>query len=504
MELDLSPYIDDHCTLFQKESGVLLDIPSLPGEYGIGEIGPHALKFLKILHDTGQKLWHIFSLHTSHPQRLYTSTSYGWNTLLIPFSSLLEDQLVTQKELEQFTEQLATINTPEEIQDLRKQFLENVAKYFEKRASTNLIANFLAFQKYHHLWLNKFSLYQNLKEEFEGKEWYEWPDRLRSFDRLAIEVAQKQLIEKIQKKNVLQFLFMRYWERLRNEANCLGIRIILSVPIFVLHDSYEVWANQALFFVNDKGQMTATSGLLSISKMEQGKLFQGPQYHWNRVKAEQYKFWVNRLRRELQVVDIALLENFHSLFECYEFPANGEDRIHNGRLVPTGDQRLLGYVFEALQTKNIISSDLYASNIKMERAIRQYKLASTVALPFCFSKEKNVTQEFPKHYTQKHIAYTSHYFSDSLLKWLKNFNERLTPESRSELQRCFGTDLNRVNRNALLTLRDSKAGAVMTTLQDLLELECDRDTFLSWRFDWDQIDDIIKTRLLQLSQRNLE
>jgi 4-alpha-glucanotransferase len=234
----------------------------------------------------------------------------------------------------------------------------------------------------------------------------------------------------------------------------------------------------------------------------QGKHFQGPQYRWNRIKAEQYKFWINRLRRELQVVDIASLEHFHSLFECYEFPGDGENNSTcDGRLVPTGDQHLLGCVLETLQTKNVIASALEGSNLKMERAIRKYGIANAVAIPFCFSKEKNSTQILPKHYSQGHIAYTSHYFSDSLLKWLKNFSDPLTPEFRNELQHFFGTDLNRVNRNALSNLRETGAGATMTTLQDLLELECNCDTFLSWRFHWEQIDDAVKTRLLQLSQR---
>jgi 4-alpha-glucanotransferase len=339
-----------------------------------------------------------------------------------------------------------------------------------------------------------------LGEEFGGRAWYEWPDRLRSFDHLAIEAAQKQLVEKIHRKNVLQFLFLRYWERLHSEAQYLGIRIILSVPVFVPHNSYELWANQSLFFVDGEGKMTATSGFSPSKKMERGMRFPGPQYRWNRIKGDGYKFWINRLRRELQVVDLVSLENFHALFECHEFPVDGED-VADGHLVPTGDQHLLECVFETLQTRNVIAADFAVSNLKMERAIRHYEMASAVAMPFCFSKERGNSQTFPKYYTRGHIAYTSNHFSDSLLQWLKRFTGPLTSEARRELQRCFGTALNGVNRNALGTLRDSDAGAVMTTLQDLLELECDGDTFLSWRFSWDQIDDVIKTRLLQFSQR---
>jgi 4-alpha-glucanotransferase len=497
-----SRYVDDRCTLFQRESGILLDIPSLPGDCGIGEIGPHALKFLRLLKDTGQKLWHIVSLRTSDPERLFTGTSYGWNTALIAFNWLRDDGLVTDGECVQFKEELESVKDDRvAVIALRLQFLERVAKNFSTRAPSELLAAFVKFQKYNCLWLDKFSLFQALGEELK-KPWHRWPDRLRSFDRLSIEMAAKQLQEKIREKNILQFLFAHYWEKIRSEANYLGIRIILSVPVFVDHDSYEVWANQSLFFIDKDGAMTATGGIYPNRILPEGKLFHGPQYRWKRVKGEQYKFWVNRFRRELQNVNIVCLEHFHALFECYEFPTdNPETAFANGRLVPTDDRNLLDRVREILQTQNIIAGDIFASNLKMERAIRQLDMASVVAIPFCFSNEKAATQVFPKHFTRHHVAHSSNYFSDSLLQWLKIFSERLSPDSRSELQRCFGTDLNRVNRNGLRNLQNSGAGAVMTTLSDILELEQSRDEFLSWRFQWEQITDVVKTRLLQLSQR---
>jgi 4-alpha-glucanotransferase len=445
-----SRYVDDRCTLFQRESGVLLDIPSLPGDYGIGEIGPHVLRFLRLLKDTGQKLWHIISLRTFDPERLFTGTSYGWNTALISFDWMHDDGLVTDGELMQFREKLESVkNDCTAVIALRLQFLERVAKNFSTRASSELLAAFVKFQKYNHLWLDKFSLFQALGEEFK-EPWHRWPDRLRSFDRLPIEMAMKQLQEKIREKNILQFLLAHHWEKIRSEANYLGVRIILSVPVFMAQDSYEVWANQSLFFIDKDGAMTATSGICPNGIFPEGKLFRGPQYRWKRVKAEQYKFWINRFRRELQNVNIICLEHFHTLFECYEFPVDDTGTaFDNGRLVPTDDRNLLDRVREILQTQNIIAGDIFESNLKMERAIRQLDMASVAVIPFCFSNKKAATQVFPRHFTQHHVAYSSNYFSDSLLRWLKNFSERLSSDSRSELQRCFGTDLNRVNRNGL-------------------------------------------------------
>jgi 4-alpha-glucanotransferase len=384
---------------------------------------------------------------------------------------------------------------------LRRQLLERVAKSFFRSASPELLAAFLNFQKHNHLWLNKFSLFQVLAEEF-GNPWYRWPGRLLAFDRLSIESAMKQLQEKICEKNILQFLFARYWEKIRSEANYSGVRIILSTPVFMAHDSYDVWVNQSLFFVDDSGAMTATGGIYPNHILPKGKLFCGPQYRWKRVKAEQYKFWVNRFRRELQNVDLVCLEHFHALFECYEFPTDDpQTAFENGHLVPTDDRSLLDRIREILQTKNITASDIFESNSKMECAIHQLNMASAAIIPFCFPSEKVTIQAFPKNFMQHHIAYSSNYFSDSLLRWLKSFSERLSLDSRNELQRCFGTDLNRVNRNGLQHLRDSGAGAVMTTLPDVLELEQGCGDFFSWRFEWDQITDVVKTRLLQLSQR---
>ncbi|MDR2372178.1 MAG: 4-alpha-glucanotransferase [Puniceicoccales bacterium] len=502
MDWNESRYIGSRCTLFQRESGVLLDIASLPSEYGIGEIGPHAIKFLRLLKDTGQKLWHVVSLRSSNPECLFASTSYGWNTALISFDWLYDDGLVTSSELGEFRGNLECFRYEYNfVLHLRLDFLKQVARNFTKRASPALLAAFLRFQKYNHLWLNKFSLFQTLEEEF-GKPWYCWPDRLRSFDQRSVEIAMKQLHEKILEKNILQFLFARYWEKIRSEANYSGVRVILSMPVSVAYGSYEVWANQSLFFVDGQGAMTAMIGLRPNRIFPNGKLFWGPQYRWQRIKAGQYKFWVDRFRRELQNVDIVCLEHFHTLFECYEIPADDhQTALENGRLVPTDDRALLDRIREVLRTQNIIASDMFESNLKMGRAIRQLDMPTAVAIPFCFSQEKAATQVFPKNFAGYHIAYSSNYFSDSLLYWLKNFSERLASDSRSELQRYFGTDLNRVNRNGLLHLRDSGAGAVMTTLPDLLESEEKYDGSFFYGFEWKQITNAVKTRLLQLSQR---
>jgi 4-alpha-glucanotransferase len=503
VDWESSRYVDDRCTLFQRESGVLLDIPSLPGDHGIGEIGPHALKFLRLLRDTGQRLWNILSLRTLDPERLFAGTSYGWNVALISFTWLRDDGLLSSEELSRFQEELEPLKHDRAAAiSLRMQWLKAVAKNFDRRAPAELLSAFLKFKKYNYLWLDKFSLFQALGDEFGGQPWYRWPDRLRSFDRLAVEMAKKQLCDKIHGKNILQFLLARYWERVRSEANYLGIRIILSIPVFVAHDSYEVWANQSLFFVDGEGAMTATAGIRPGPIVPDGKLFCGPQYRWNRIKAEQYQFWVNRFRRELQVANIVCLEHFHALFECDEFPVDDPKiALESGHLVPTGDRGLFDRIREILRTQSIIAGDVFCSSLKMERAIRQLDMGSAAVMPFCFSSNRVASQVFPKDYTRHHIAYTSNYFSDSLLQWLQHFSERLSPESRSELQRCLGTDLNRVSRNALQSLRVSGAGAVMATLPDILELAQRREAFLLWRLEWEQIDDVVKTRLLQLSQR---
>lgn len=491
-----SRYIDDRCTIFNKESGVLLDIPSLPGSYGIGELGPHALKFIQLLQETGQQLWHIHSLRIPEdPETFFTGTSYGWNTALIAFAWLREDGLVTREQLEEFKKSIIGLEgNRSAILRLRFNFLEQVAKTFQAKASQELRAAYMRYRKFNRLWLDQFALFQVLKEELRDP-WYTWPEALRAADEVAIEHAQQQLRERIFEKGVLQFLFARYWERIWSAAHYAGIRIILSVPVYVAHDSYEVWKNQSLFFTDEEGNMTVTGGLLPCKLLPEGKLFKGPQYRWNRVKAEGYKFWVNRFRREFQNVDIVALEHFHSLFEADEF--SGDIAAH--RFVPTGDRGLFDAVYATLKVKNFIASDRFAVNDKMQRAIRQLELAGAVDVALSFSSDKLATQVFPKDYTCRHIAYTSNTGTATLLGWLKNFAEPLSAESRQELQRCFGTDLNRVNHNGRLHLSESQAGAVMTTLPDLLELE--EVKFSQWRFTWDQITDVVKTRLLQFSQR---
>ena len=490
MDRDGALYIEDQCDLFHRESGVLLDIPSLPGAYGIGEFGPHAIKFIKLLRDTGQRLWHILSLReTIDANHTKANTSYGWNTDLISFAWLRDDHLITLQERDAFLESMQSSESPQNSLELRRKFLKEVARHFLDRASSELLAEFMRFKKYNRLWLEKFSLFCSLKDELQ-LPWYSWPDKLRYHDKEAIDQAKIQLKESILNHEVLQFLASRDWKRIRSAANYDDVRIILSMPVHVAYDSYEVWSRQDLFFIGDQGEMTVSAGTYGCN-------FHCPAYRWSRVKSEQYRFWVNRFRRELQNVDIVSIEHFGMLFEAEEFA-----ETENHRSIPTSDRGLIDHVREILNSNNLIASEHYFCNNKTDREIKALNIGNAVALPSSFSKNKAISQVFPKDYSARSIAYTSDFMSPTLLSWIKSFRERITAGARGELQRCFGTDLSQVCRNALNYLARSNAGAVMTTLPDLLEIEMNSDYFFNWRFGWDQINDQVKTRLLQFANRD--
>lgn len=445
--------IEDRCKLFHGEKGILLDIPSLPGSYGIGELGPHALKWIRFLSETGQRLWHILSLReTVDFERFFANTSYGWNTDLISFVWLRDEGLVAPERLEEFKQQIEKKSRAEILQ-CRRVLLSEVANTFEARASAELLAAFMRFKKFNQRWLGRFALFRTLKDELQTP-WYAWPEALRQGDPVSLEKTQKQLREPVLRHEILQFLLARHWERVRSAANYAGIRMILSVPVSVAHDSYEVWSNPDLFFVDHEGAIQAAPGLLPSKLLPEGKIFQAPQYRWSRTKADRYRFWINRFRRELQNIDLVNLEHFHMFFECDEFGVN--DSGH--RRVPTSDQELFLSVREALQTNNFIASDFFEQKLIEDRAIRQLELGSAV---LSLNDQKS-------HYSPRNIVYTSHYVTPS----------GSIPKSSEEF------------------LRKTHAGALMTTLPDLLGLKLSPGELFSWRFEWLQITKEVQERLL--------
>ncbi|MDD3627108.1 MAG: 4-alpha-glucanotransferase, partial [bacterium] len=269
---------------FKRASGILLHPTSLPGKYGVGDLGPEAYKFVDFLFETGQTLWQVLPIGTpgkgEFPYQAYSV--FGCNHLLISIDLLREWGLLMGDDLNEIPE-----FKPDKVEFQRViEFKENIfKKAFEhfKNSSWNR-DEFNRFRDLNRWWLDDYALFMALKEFNDGKPWFMWDDEIKGREPDAMELYKEELKDSIEHQRFLQYLVYRQWFNLKKYANEKDIKIIGDIPIFVSHDSADVWANKHLFFLDDAGKATVVAGVPPDYFSATGQRWGNPLYRWDRMQ----------------------------------------------------------------------------------------------------------------------------------------------------------------------------------------------------------------------------
>ena len=276
-----------------RSSGVLMHITSLPGPYGVGTMGRQAYEFVDFLKAAGQKYWQMLPLNpTGYGDSPYQSCStYAGNPYLIDLQMLIDEGLLTQQEVDE-----VYWGSNEERVDFGALYhnkLNVLRKAFQRHGQTEEFARFRAENDF---WLPEYAAYMVLKEQFGGKPWYEWPEELKLRKTFVIDAAvQYAGYEGYQFHCFVQYLFDKQWNALRSYAHENGISIIGDVPIYVPHDSVEVWSSPELFQLDERLNPTAVAGVPPDAFTADGQLWGNPLYRWDVMAAEGYGWWLRRL-----------------------------------------------------------------------------------------------------------------------------------------------------------------------------------------------------------------
>ena len=313
---------------FERKSGVLLHITSLPGRWGIGELGPQARAFGEFLAAAGQKLWQILPTGpVGYGYSPYSSLSaFAGNHLLISFDELIEDELLTEKQSKNFPEfDRHQIDFPSVI-EAREKILFRVADRFEPDA------DFAEFCVQEADWLADYALFMAIREAQDFRPWTEWPDGLRDRDFEALGKARCKLAKLVRRHEVLQYLFAKHWQKTAEFIRGLGISIVGDIPIFVAGDSADVWANRELFFLNTDGTPSVVAGVPPDYFSATGQRWGNPLYDWAAHRATGFAWWTQRMLRILEMTDIVRIDHFRGFEDYWEIPADEPTAI-KGRWV---------------------------------------------------------------------------------------------------------------------------------------------------------------------------
>ena len=303
---------------FPRASGILLHPTSLPGPYGIGDLGQTAYDFLDFLAETGQSLWQVLPLgptgYGDSPYQCFSA--FAGNPLLISLDALVEDGWLQKSDL-------ATVpDFPVERVDygpaieFKNKLLWRAYENFRAHASAEAKQDYLEFTTGAASWLEDYATFRAIKAEHGGAAWTKWESYLRAREDQALHFFRENHAQQLSGQRFFQYLFFKQWVKLRHYANAKSIRIIGDIPIFVAHDSADVWAHPELFHLDEAGQPIKVAGVPPDYFSETGQLWGNPLYRWDVLKQTGYHWWLERLRATLAQVDIVRLDHFRG-FEKY-------------------------------------------------------------------------------------------------------------------------------------------------------------------------------------------
>lgn len=402
---------------FPRKAGILLHPTSLPGPYGMGEIGPQARKWISTLRDAGQTYWQVLPLGpTGYADSPYQALStFAGNPMLISFDDLVRDGILPASALADFPA------FPEDRIDYgpvlqkRQAILDEACSHFAERAPQELKDAFAHFCKENEAWLEEYALFVALKEAHHLQPWVSWDADLARRKPAALKRARKDYATEIQRAKLRQFLFDRQWSELRREAEAAGVKLVGDIPIFVSHDSADVWANQDLFYLDEAGQPTVVAGVPPDYFSATGQLWGNPLYRWDLHKSRGYDWWIERMRHMLRLVDIVRIDHFRGFEAFWEIPAH-EDTAINGRWVKGPGHDFFRVMQETFGEIPVIAEDLGLITEEVDALRDDFDLPGMRILQFSFSDDLKPHLR-PEGFPENCVVYTGTHDNDTTVGW---------------------------------------------------------------------------------------
>ena len=405
-----------------RSAGILLHPTSLSGPHGIGELGPEALRFVDFLKEAGQGLWQVLPLGPTGPEGSPYSaySAFAGNPLLISTDRLLDDGLL---EPGQVPKNMPPGSVDYGAVDVSKKEMLRQA-YSNVRAGKGLGEGFEKFREREQGWLGDYALYAALKEKFGGASWVRWDREISQREPGALKEARRELSDDVLRHEFVQYLFYEHYGTVKEAANEAGVEVVGDLPIFVSHDSTDVWANQRLFYLDDEGGPTVVAGVPPDYFSETGQLWGNPLYRWDVMEEEGYAWWVSRLSQALTLYDATRIDHFRGFESYWEIPATAET-AKKGRWVEGPGLKLFHALRDALGDKDglpLIAEDLGIITPAVEQLRDAAGLPGMKVLQFAFSGPDN--PYLPHGYRDANlVAYTGTHDNDTTAGWWASASE---------------------------------------------------------------------------------
>lgn len=485
---------------FQRSSGILLHPSSLPSKFGIGDFGPNAYKFVDYLEQSAQHLWQVLPLGpTSFGDSPYQSFStFAGNTLFISPEVLCQKGYLEERDVE-FAPAFSCKRTDYgNAIPFKKGLFEKAYRRFQKKAFTADQAEFQKFCEKNRFWLEDYALFASLKDYFIaerqeagfsneffayeektakklsknlqkdyyfGAVWNTWPEELVNREIGALEKWKRKLATAIDRYKFLQFEFFRQWEALKQYANEKGIKIIGDVPIFVAYDSADTWANPKNYYMDEKGFPTVVAGVPPDYFSETGQLWGNPLYNWEQHEKTGYKWWIDRIRCTLNMVDILRIDHFRG-FESYWAVPFGDKDATKGEWRKGPAEKLFQAVEKELGKLPIIAEDLGLITDDVRKLRKKLGFPGMRILHFAFADDSK-NEYLPHNYEPNTVVYTGTHDNDTTIGWYTSGTEH----EKDHVRRYMNISGNDIAWDMIRLAMSSSAVLAIFPIQDVLRLD---------------------------------
>jgi len=484
----------------------------------MGEIGPEAHRWLAHLGAMSQKLWQVLPLGpTGYADSPYQALStFAGNTMLISLDTLREEGLLRAEDVKDFP-----LFSKSEIEYgpillARTAVLKKAAQSFARRASPALKAGLTQFEEDHTAWLEDFSLFSALKKTHGGGPWVNWPAPLVHREPAALAEARKTHATEIRHTKILQFLFHHQWSSLRRAAKERGISIIGDIPIFVAHDSADVWCHPELFYLDDKGQPTVIAGVPPDYFSMIGQRWGNPLYRWDLHERSGFSWWIHRLRSTFQLYDIVRIDHFRGFAANWEIPAS-ETTAVRGHWAPGPGRKLFDAAQKALGNLPIIAEDLGVITPDVDALRDALGYPGMRILQFAFGDDAKAATFRPESYPSNCVVYTGTHDNDTTVGWYRSEagqdstrNQEQVTRERHNVRTDLHSDGSQIQWDMIGLALRSPAQTAIYPLQDILGLGSEARMNVpgreqgnwAWRFEWDQLTPEWEQRVHRLTQES--
>ncbi len=474
-----------------RSAGVLLHPTSLPGRFGIGDLGPDAFRFVDFLRDAGQTLWQVLPLgptgYGDSPYQCFSA--FAGNPLLISPDLLMQEGLLSEHDLHPIDK-----GHPHKIDfgHVIHHKYELLRKAFETfshlhKSKNHEYRDFCVKEDY---WLDDYSLFMAAKQHHNSVTWTKWDHNLVA--RKKLPEWKEKLAHEIDFQKFIQFIFDRQWKNIRTYAHHNGIKIIGDLPIFVAYDSADVWANKDLFTIHKDGSLEFVAGVPPDYFSATGQLWGNPLYKWKKMEKDNYAWWQSRISKLLEMVDVIRIDHFRGFEAYWRIPGDADTAI-NGTWVKGPGEKFFNAIRKSHGDLPIIAEDLGVITDSVEKLRDQFEFPGIKILQFGLG-EHGDAKFLPHNYVKNCVVHTGSHDNETTKGFLDSERHKHSGvyEWAQKYLDYHGDDMT---FQLIRAAYASAANICVIPMQDILGLGNDaRMNFPStlggnwnWRFSWDQI-----------------